>query len=891
MDDQPTLDTTTATATTPEQPANTDVTSADGGRHVNVSQRSITEEMRNAYINYAMSVIVSRALPDVRDGLKPVQRRILYSMFKLGILPSGGYKKSARTVGDVIAKYHPHGDAAVYDAMVRMAQDFNMRYMLIDGQGNFGSIDGDSPAAMRYTEARLQKISLEIIEGLNKNTVDYAANYDGNTMEPVLMPSKIPTLLLNGADGIAVGMATKIPPHNLKELIAAIKLTIEHGKPVYRNAEHNMEYAKEIRTQADLEKLGKDRFPKFDSEVETEALLKVLPGPDFPTGGEIYDAQAISEVYSAGRGRVVMRAVATIEEMKGGKFQIVVTEIPFQVNKARLVAKIADLVKEKRVVGISDIRDESNRVGMRIVVEVKRDGNPNTILNKLYKYTEMQKTFSANMLALVDGEPQVVTLKAYNELFVSHRQEIIIREREFELAKAREREHILEGLLIALDNLDEVINTIRNSKDADIARTNLMEKFKLSEIQAQAILDMQLRRLAALERLKIEEEYKEIQKLIAELLDILGKPERVIAIISEELAQIAEKFGDERRTKVFKGKVGEINEEDLVASENVIITVSEKGYIKRMPDNEYQLQKRGGIGKRGMTTREDDAVSHIFWCNTHDDILFFTNKGRVFVKKVYEIPEFGRTAKGLAVINLINIESGELVTSILTKKKEGMIVDEDVLQENELGREQKAGDYQFLFMSTSKGTVKKTLLSEYLNIRSNGLVAIKLAPGDELTWVKPTRGNDEIIMVTRMGKSIRFNEADVRETGRASMGVRGIKLKENDFVISADVVRKKENLLLTISEKGFGKVTIIEQFGIQNRGGQGIFAAKVTGKTGELVSARLIDHPSMELLIMSAQGQAVRIKTDDLPERNRQTSGVRLIRLRGDDRVAAIAIV
>ncbi len=861
-------------------------------RGTNVTHRSIVAEMRNAYINYAMSVIVSRALPDVRDGLKPVQRRIIYSMFKLGILPSSGYKKSARTVGDVIAKYHPHGDVAVYDAMVRMAQDFNMRYMLIDGQGNFGSIDGDSPAAMRYTEARLQKISLDIIEGLNKNTVDYADNYDGNTREPVLMPSKLPLLFLNGADGIAVGMATKIPPHNLREVVAAIQAGIKHGKPVYQIEGYEPKYAAEIRTQADLETLDKARLPIFTTEVETAELAKILPGPDFPTGGEIYDTQAISEVYTSGRGRIMMRAVAKIEEGKGGKYQIIITEIPYQVNKARLVAKIADLVKDKKVMGISDIRDESNREGMRIMVEIKRDGNANTVLNKLYKYTELQKSFSANMLALVNGEPKVVTLKNYIELYMSHRQEIVIREREFELAKAREREHILEGLMIALDNLDEVIRTIRESKDADVAKSNLMARFKLSDLQAQAILDMQLRRLAALERLKIEEEYKQIQKTIAELLDILTKPERVVEIISAELVELTEKYGDDRRTKVFKNKIGEISEEDLVTSENVIVTVSEKGYIKRMADSEYQLQKRGGIGKKGMTTRDDDAVSNIFWCNTHDDVMFFTNKGRVFIKKVYDIPQFSRTAKGIAVINLINIEGSERVTSILTKRKEGdFVVDEDIMQEGEEKTEAKKGPYQYLFMATSQGTVKKTLLSEYANIRANGLIAIKLADGDDLTWVKPTRGEDEVILVSRKGKSIHFNEKDVRPTGRASMGVRGIKLKEGDYIIASDIVRMKENILLTVSELGFGKVTSIEQFTKQNRGGQGIFAARCTDKTGDLVAARLIDHPHMELMIMSAGGQAVRIKTDDLPERNRQTSGVRLIRLRGEDRVTAIAIV
>lgn len=857
----------------------------------NVAPTGIASEMRKAYINYAMSVIVARALPDVRDGMKPVQRRIIYSMFKQGILPTGGYKKSARTVGDVIAKYHPHGDQAVYDAMVRMAQDFNLRYTLIDGQGNFGSIDGDSAAAMRYTESRLQKISMEMIEGLNKNTVDYVDNYDGNTKEPVLLPAKIPALLLNGADGIAVGMATKIPPHNLGEVIAAIKLSIAKGEAKYEEGVTKPDYNTAVKTSADIDLLPKKRFPIFTTAIELEELLKVMPGPDFPTGAEIYDKEAIAEVYATGRGRVVMRAVAKIEEMKGGKYQIIITEIPYQVNKARLVAKIADLVRDKKIIGISDIRDESNREGMRIVVEIKRDGKPKTILNKLFKFTEMQKSFNANMLALVDGEPKVITFREYIEAYISHRQEIIIRENEFDLAKSREREHILEGLMIALDNLDEVIKTIRESKDADVARDNLMQRFKLSEIQAQAILDMQLRRLAALERQKIEDEYKEIKLKIADLIDLLSKPTRVITIINEQLSEIANKYADKRRTKVFKNKVGEFNEEDLVAKEEVIVTVSERGYIKRMKADTYQLQNRGGVGKKGMTTRDDDAISHLFFCSTHDDIMFFTNKGRVFIQKVYEIPEFGRAAKGQAVINLINIDQDELVTSILTRSIKGKFIDEDQSQENEQKELVAKPDYQFLFMATKQGTVKKTLLSEYENIRSNGLIAIKLAAGDELTWVRPTRGEQEIILVSKHGKSIRFKESDVRETGRASMGVRGIKLKEGDHVIAADVVRINEVFLLTISENGFGKTSKLDQFATQGRGGQGIFAARTNDKTGPLAAARLLDHPHMDLLIMSSSGQAVRIKTDELPERNRQTAGVRLIRLKGDDKVAAIAIV
>lgn len=857
-----------------------------------IRERNIVEEMRTSYINYAMSVIVARALPDVRDGLKPVQRRILYSMYKLGILPSKAFKKSARTVGDVIAKYHPHGDVAVYDAMVRMAQDFNMRYELVEGQGNFGSIDGDSPAAMRYTESRLQKISMYMLEELGETTVNFAENYDGSTVEPTILPSKVPALLLNGADGIAVGMATKIPPHNLGEIVDGIKHIIKQGNKAEPEKGEKNEYYKEIRTMEDLKTLDPKRFPTFKTEETAEDLYEFIPGPDFPTGGTIYDKSQVIETYASGRGRIVTKAKANIEEMKGGKYRIIITEIPYQVNKARLVTKIADLVRDKKIKGIADLRDESSREGMRIVVEIKRDGKPKTILNKLYKYTEMQKAFNSNIIALVEGQPQLLNLPRILELFVQFRQEVVIRRTEHQLAKAREREHILEGLMIALDNLDEVIKTIRESKDADTARTQLMKKFKLSEIQATAILDMQLRKLAALERKKIEEEYKEIKKTIEELLSILGSPEKVLGIISDELKEIKEKFADERRTKIVKGKVDEFSEEDLVAKEEVIVTVSEQGYIKRMKENVYAMQHRGGKGKKGMTTKEGDSVSHVFSCNTHDDILFFTNKGRVFLQKVYEIPEFGRNAKGQAVINLINIEQDELVTSILTKSKEGKILDEDTLQEELTAEEKKAKDYKFLFFATKKGTVKKTTLSEFDNIKSNGLISIKLSDDDELVWVKPTTGDSEIILVTKNARSIHFHENDVRETGRATMGVRGIKMKDaEDCVISMDVIRATEDFMLTVSDHGYGKITKLDQYGIQGRGGQGIYAARVNAKTGNLAAARILDHPDMELLIMAESGQAVKIPTNELPQRNRQTAGVKLMNVSKSDKVAAIAII
>lgn len=854
----------------------------------NIITKNIVDEMSNSYINYAMSVIVARALPEVRDGLKPVQRRILYAMYRQGFLPSKAYKKSARTVGEVIGKYHPHGDTAVYDAMVRMAQDFSFRYTLVDGQGNFGSIDGDSAAAMRYTEARLAKNALDIIQDIDKKTVDFAPTYDGSYSEPKLLPSLLPNLLLNGSEGIAVGMATKIPPHNLTEVVDGLVGMLD-GKNEYVNNESNTDYVKDIKNLEDLEKLDKSRFPQFTSSLTIEDLVKFIPGPDFPTGAEIYDQEEIIRGYATGRGRVLMRAVTNIEETKNGRFRIIISELPYQVNKSNLVAKIADLYRDKKIPGIKDLRDESTKV-IRVVVDVKKDANPNTVLNKLYKFTEMQSTFNMNLLALVDGEPKLLNLKRILELFITHRQEITIRRAEFELAKAREREHILEGLLIALDHLDEVINTIRNSKDAEVAKTNLMKKFKLSEIQSIAILDMQLRKLAALERQKIEDEYKEIQKTIKTLIALLTSPEKILSEIKDELVDLKERLGDKRRTKLFKGKVGEFSELDLVADENVFVTVSEKGYIKRIGESIYKQQKRGGKGKTGMTTKEDDGVAHILSCSTHDDILFFTNKGRVFFKKVYEIPEFGRTAKGQAIINLINIDQDELITSILSKRSDGKLYDEDSIQENEEKKEK--ASYKYLFMATNRGTVKKTKIEEFSNIRTNGLISIKLSQGDELAWVRPTTGENEVILITKDARSIRFHEKDVRPTGRDTMGVRGINFKrESDEVIAMDVVRKEEDLVLTVSESGFGKVTELSQFPMQKRGGQGVYSARVNKKTGVLASARIIDHPDLDLLIISKEGKALRTPTTSLPSRNRQTSGVRLITLGKGDEVTAIAIV
>ncbi len=865
----------------------------DEEKRNSVTVQPIVEELTSSYINYAMSVIVARALPDARDGLKPVQRRILYAMNEMGISPGSKYKKVARIVGETLGKYHPHGDTAVTDALVRMAQDWNMRYPLIDGQGNFGSIDGDSHAAMRYIEARLHKHSSFLLSDLKKNTVDFGPNFDETEKEPLVMPALLPGLLLNGAEGIAVGMATKIPPHNLKEVVDALLATLDSGKSIYEEGSTTkLDYEKAIRTLPDLEKLPKNRFPEFNSDIEIKSILKYIKGPDFPTGGEIFDEAEIAHVYETGRGRVLMRGVSRIEEIKGGKFQIVITELPYQVNKQRLVSRIAELVKDGELKGISDIKDLSNREGIQLVIELKRDAKPKAIENRLYKYTELQKTFNANMVALVDGEPQILNGKQILVEFLNHRQEVFMRRNEFNLAKLREREHILEGLMIALDHLDEVIQLIRSSKDAEVAKTGLMSKFKLSEIQAQAILDMQLRKLAALERQKIEDEYKQVVSDIQAILLVLNSSEMILAEIRKELEELKVTYGDDRRTKVHKGKAGEINEEDLVPQEEVFVTVSEQGYIKRFKDNSYQAQGRGGVGKKAMVTKDDDSVRHVFSCNTHDEVLIFTNKGKVFALRVYEVPEYNtRSAKGVPIINLINIEQGELVTSVLTRSSDGSILDEDVKQEGEQGSEKKGRTYKFLFMATKEGLVKKTELNEFQNIRSNGLIAIKLGDNDELTWVKPTTGEDTLILVSKKAKSIHFHEEDVRETGRATMGVRGIKLNADDVVIAMDVLRRKEDFLLTLGSKGFGKVTTLDQFPLQKRGGTGVFAARVNDKTGDLAAARVLDHPDRDLLIMSADGQAVRVPTKELPQRNRQTAGVRMMRLKESDTIAAIAIV
>jgi DNA gyrase subunit A len=856
-----------------------------------VEQIAMVDEMQKSYLDYAMSVIVSRALPDVRDGLKPVQRRIIFAMHQQGLHHTSRYQKSAAVVGEVLKNYHPHGDAPVYEAMVRMAQNFSMRYMLVDGQGNFGSIDGDSPAAMRYTEARLAGISDELLRDINKETVDFIDNYSGTVQEPTLLPSVIPNLLLNGASGIAVGMATQIPPHNLSELCDALVYMIEHpvkeevvrgdakvGNDVARgdSEEGSLGEAAGSETTEDAPRDTEEAGPRvkgFSSEATVDDLVQFIKGPDFPTGASIYDQSEILAAYATGKGRIVMRAKAEIEEGTAGKMQIIVTELPYQVNKATLIARIADLVKEKKLEGIADLRDESDRKQMvRIVMDLKRDGRPQSILNNLYKHTAMQSVFNVNMVALVDGiSPHLLTLKTILEEFVKHRQTVIRKRSEFELREARAREHILEGLKIAVDNIDEVIATIRGSKDADEAKGNLMKKFKLSELQSVAILDMQLRKLAALERQKIEDELKMVRETIDYLVDLLAHPEKILKVVKDELIKIKEKYGDDRKTRVYKQKVGEFNEEDLVANETTIVTITDGGYVKRQSPMSFRTQARGGKGVMGISTKETDAVSHIFYTQTHDNLLFFTDKGRVFQVKVWEIPETQRAAKGQAIVNLINIEGGDKVTAVLTTR-----------QKNEAA--------QFMFMCTKEGTVKKTPLPEYANIRKNGLVAIKLDATDTLGWVTPTTGKDDLIIVSHKGQSIRFSESQVKPTHRDTSGVRGIKLSKEDEVVSLNLAGDDGELLI-IMENGLGKKTKVSAWSKQGRGGQGVKAAQVTAKTGQIVTAELVDEKVDTLVLTSNKGQLIKMDLKEVPSLQRQTQGVILMRVKEGEKVAAATVV
>lgn len=879
-----------------------------------VAVRSITDEMKSRYIDYSMSVIVSRALPEIKDGLKPSQRRILVAMNDMNLSPTAHYRKSAKIAGDTSGNYHPHGEAVVYPTMVKLAQEFSTRYPLVDGQGNFGSIDGDPPAAMRYTEARMAKVTPLLLNDLEKGTVAYTLNYDGTRLEPTVLPAEFPQLLANGADGIAVGMATKIPPHNLGELIEALREMIKRGNKwegtaVYDELRKAREGTEDIPMTLeskpedllnnyinpnDLKRVerreeikarlegGEKLYPEFKSEITPEELMSIIPGPDFPTGGTIYDKNEILNAYSTGRGRILQRAKASIEEGKQGRYEIIISEIPYQVNKAYLIEKIADLVREKKIEGISDIRDESNREGMRVLIVLKRDANPKTVLNKLYKYTEMQKVFNANMISIVDQEPKTLTLKQMLELFLSFRFTVVIRRFEYEIAEAKYRGHILEGLLKALDILDEVIATIRGSKTQEDARNNLMQKFDFTHVQAQAILDMQLRKLAALEREKLQDEFKGIVAKIEEYTAILASQDKLLEVIDSELAQVAEKHADERRTKVVKGKVDEIAEEDLIASEDTLVTISQQGYIKRVNPSAYKTQHRGGKGVVGATTKEDDYVAHAVLCNTHDDLMLFTNKGRVFRIRVFEVPEYGRTAKGLPLVNLIQLEQGELATSLLTMSREGVVDQEEGGNKREI---------KFLFMATKQGTVKKTDIADFEKIRSSGLIAVKLGSGDELLWVKPTTGEDDIMLVSKNGKSIRFSEADVRQTGRNTMGVRGMKFKlENDELISMDVVKNKEGFLFTLSENGYGKMSKLNEYAQQGRGGSGIFTFRVASKTGDLVVARIIDNPKeSEIVVISTKGQVIRSEMKAIPTLSRQTSGVKVMSLKKDDYVAALA--
>lgn len=842
---------------------------------------SLVTEMQDSYISYAMSVIVSRALPDVRDGLKPVQRRIIYAMHKMGYFHSGRFQKSASVTGEVMKNYHPHGNAPIYEALVRMAQDFVMRYQMIDPQGNFGSIDGDPPAAERYTECRLAGIAEELLRDINKETVDYIDNYSGTTQEPILLPSVLPNLLLNGAAGIAVGMATLIPPHNLGEICDALVYMIEHPLKDSKTAatKELLEEAQE-ETVSESPKIatGTDTAPAlavtpnvFHSSATVEELMQFIKGPDFPTGASIYDATEIQQAYSSGRGRIVMRAKAEIEETRGGRFDIIVTELPYQVNKAVLIAKIADLVKDKKVDGIADLRDESDRKGMRMVIELKRDAKPQSVLNNLYKHTALQSVFNVNMVALSDGVPFLMTLKRILEEFVAHRMIVIRRRSEFELKEARHREHILEGLKIAVDAIDAVIKIIRESKDSDEAKSNLMTRFKLSEIQATAILDMQLRRLAALERLKIEEELKMVRDRIAYLEDLLAHPEKILSVVKEEIKNIKDKYGDERRTRVYKQKVGEFSEEDLVADEPTIVTITQGGYIKRQPPSTFRTQNRGGKGVSSMTTKEEDAVSHLFSTKTLDNILFFTNKGRAFQLKVWEIPESSRTAKGQAIVNLINVEQGEKITAILTNRAKD--------------------DVKFLFMCTKNGNVKKTPIEEYANIRKNGLISIKLDAGDDLKWVVPTVGSDDVIIISRAGQSIRFAESQVRPTHRDTSGVRGVMLNKTDEVVSMNKVTDPTNQVLVVMQNGLGKKTKIDAWKRQGRGGSGIKAAQVTDKTGPIVTAEIVNSNEDTLVLTSNKGQLIKLSLKDVPTLQRQTQGVILMRMREKEQVVAATVV
>jgi DNA gyrase subunit A len=797
---------------------------------------NIEDEMKSAYIDYSMSVIVSRALPDVRDGLKPVHRRVLYGMLDLGVMSNRAHKKSARIVGEVLGKYHPHGDTSVYDAMVRMAQDWSLRYPLVDGQGNFGSIDGDSPAAMRYTEARLRKIAEEMLGDIDKDTVDFSANFDDSLLEPTVLPTKIPGLLVNGGSGIAVGMATNMPPHNLTEVVDATVAYIDNR------------------------------------DIEISELMQHVKAPDFPTGGTIYGYEGVKQAFETGRGRVVMRGKATIEEIREGREAIIVTEIPYQVNKADMIKKTADLVNEEKLTGIYDIRDESDRNGMRIVFELKRDAIPNVVLNKLFKYTQLQTSFSVNNICLVDGRPELLNLKQLIHYFVEHRHEVIVRRTKFELKKAEERAHILEGLIIASDNIDEVIKLIRASKSPEEARDKLITTFNLSDIQSRAIVEMRLRQLTGLEQDKLRAEYDELMITITDLKDILENESRRMAIIKEELAHVREKYGDDRRS-VIEYSANEMRIEDLIPDDEVVVTISHAGYIKRTSLSEYKVQNRGGVGSKGSTTRDKDFLEHLFVATNHNYLLVFTEKGKCFWMRVFEIPEGSKLSKGRALLNLINLEQDDRIMAFICTQD---LKDEDYINNN------------YIVMCTKNGIMKKTSLEQYSRPRTNGINAITIREGDQLLEAKLTNGTNEIMIAVRSGKAIRFNEQKVRSMGRTASGVKGISLKEGDEVIGMICVEDEHANIMVVSENGYGKRSVVADYRVTNRGGKGVKTINVTDKTGQLISIKNVTDED-DLMIIKKSGVAIRLRVADLRVMGRATQGVRLVSLKGKDGIAAVA--
>ena len=809
-----------------------------------VEELTVENVMEDSFLRYSMSVIIDRALPDVRDGLKPVHRRILYAMYKNGWRAPHATVKSARIVGEVMGKYHPHGDSSIYDAMVNLAQPWKMRYTLVEGQGNFGSMDGDDPAASRYTEARMDKVGAELLADIEKETVDFRDNFDGTEKEPVVLPAALPNILLNGQMGIAVGMATNIPPHNLGEVVDATVALIENP------------------------------------EASLEDLMKHVKGPDFPTGAEVYGGAPMKQAYATGKGSVTIRAVANIEERKNGRFNIVITEVPYGMSKEGFIEKVRQLVLDKKLTHIADARDESARGKIRVVVELKKDAYPKKILNQLYKMTDLQTNFHYNVLALVNGiQPRIMGLKEILAEFVKHRQKVIRRRTEFDLRKAKERAHILEGLKIALDNIDEVIKTIRESYDD--ADKRLMERFGLSEIQAAAILAMQLRRLQGLERDKIEAELQELMALIAKYEEILADEAKILNVVKEELLAMKEKYGDKRRSKIFNHELGKFSEEELIPEEESVILLTAENYIKRVSQTDFRRQNRGGKGKRGMTTKEEDVISQILTTNSHDFLYIFTSQGRMFKMKAYEVPQASLTAKGTAAVNLLNMHPDEKITEIIKYNEDN--------QQSDDKSDDEADEY--LFMATKNGTIKKTAMKNYANVRSNGLITIKLDPGDELKWVKPTTGKNDIIISTSAGQAIRFNEADVRAMGRSAMGVRGMRLRPKDEVVGMDIVTDPKQKLIAVSANGYGKSTLVANFPTHKRGGVGIKVAAVTAKTGPIVAVHTLDPEASEVIMMSSNGQAIRVAVKDIPTLGRATQGVRIMRMAEGDTVASIGIV